>query len=172
MISIYPYCPEFTGKFKKEKIRLEMILGDSVRIEHFGSTAIPGVLGKGVIDIIIGFDSWVDIQKALPFLQMNDYIISYNKQRKDRIFLSTAGEKESSFLDIHLHLTNKDSFVFKDALLFRDYLKKNRELKKQYNQLKEQIIRTVRDDRRLYTKLKSNFIKEALIQIHREKNQD
>lgn len=162
MIPIYPYSPEFIKKFKIEKVRLEMILGKNVRIEHFGSTAIPGVLGKGVVDIIIGFDSWVDIRKAIPLLQENDYTLSYDKQRKNRIFLSTAGEKESSFLDIHLHLTNKNSSVFKDALLFRDYLKQNKELKKQYNQLKEQIIKTVKNDRRLYTKLKSNFIKEAL----------
>ncbi|MBI3109464.1 GrpB family protein [Candidatus Daviesbacteria bacterium] len=162
MIPIYPYSSEFTKKFKKEKVRLEMILGDGVRIEHFGSTAIPGVLGKGVVDIIIGFDSWVDVQKAIPLLQINGYILSYDNQRKDRIFLSTAGKKESSFLDIHLHLTNKNSSVFKDALLFRDYLKKNRELKKQYNQLKEQIVKIVKNDRKLYTKLKSNFIKKIL----------
>lgn len=162
MIPIYPYSAEYNKKFREEKAKLQGILGGKCRIEHFGSTAIPGVLGKGVIDIIIGFNSWADIQKAIPLLQINGYFLSYDKQRKDRIFLSTAGEKESSFLDIHLHLTNKNSSYLKDVLLFRDYLKKNIELKKQYNQLKEQIIKTVKNDRRLYTKLKSNFIKEIL----------
>lgn len=169
MVRIYPYSPEFTKKFKKEKARLEMILGDGVIIEHFGSTAIPGVLGKGVIDIIIGFDSWADVQKAIPLLQRNGYILSYDQQSKDRIFLSTAGEKESGFLDIHLHLTNKNSSVFEDVLLFRDYLRKNVKLKKQYNQLKEHLVKTVKNNRRLYTKLKSNFIKEVLMQARKKK---
>lgn len=162
MISIYPHSAEYNKKFREEKAKLQGILGGKCRIEHFGSTAIPGVLGKGVVDIMIGFDSWADVQKAIPPLQINGYILSYDKQRKDRIFLSTAGEEESSFLDIHLHLTNKTSAVFKNTLLFRDYLKKNKQLRGQYNELKKQIIKTVKSDRRLYTKLKSNFIKEVL----------
>lgn len=162
MITIYPYSAEYNKKFKEEKAKLQGILGGKCRIEHFGSTAIPAVLGKGVIDIMIGFDSWADVQKAIPLLQKNGYTLSDNEQGKDRIFLSTAGEKESSFLDIHLHLTNKSSPVFKNALLFRDYLKKNKELRRQYNEFKKQLIKTVKDDRRLYTKLKSNFIKKVL----------
>lgn len=165
MVSIYPYSVKFIHIFRQEKHKLKKILANiNTSIEHFGSTAIPGVFGKGVVDIIIGFDSWANVQKAIPLLQINGYILSYDKQRKDRIFLSTAGEKESSFLDIHLHLTLKNSRVFKDTLLFRDYLKKNRELTKQYNQLKEQIIGLVKNDRRLYTRLKSTFIKKVLTQ--------
>lgn len=162
MISIYPYSAEYNKKFKEEKAKLQGILGGKCRIEHFGSTAIPGVLGKGVVDVIIGFNSWVDVQKAIPLLQANGYSLSYNKQGEGRIFLSTTGEKESSFLDIHLHLTNKNSAVFKNALFFRDYLKKNKQLRRQYNELKKQIIKTVKGDRSLYTKLKSNFIKKVL----------
>lgn len=162
MIYIYPHSAEYNKKFREEKAKLQGILGGKYRIEHFGSTAIPGVLGKGVVDIMIGFDSWADVRKAIPPLQINGYILSYDKERKDQIFLSTAGEKESSFLDIHLHLTNKNSPVFKNALLFRDYLKKNKQLRRQYNELKKQIIKTVKGDRRLYTKLKSNFIEKVL----------
>lgn len=162
MIYIYPYSVEYNKKFREEKTKLQGILGGECRIEHCGSTAIPGVLGKGVVDIMIGFDSWADVQKAIPLLQINGYILSYDKERKDRIFLSTAGEKESSFLDVHLHLINKNSAVFKNALLFRDYLKKNKQLRRQYNELKKQIIKTVKGDRRLYTKLKSNFIEKVL----------
>lgn len=162
MISIYPYSAEYNKKFKKEKAKLQEILKGKCRIEHFGSTAIPAVLGKGVVDIMIGFDSWADVQKAIPLLQKNGYALSGNELGMDRIFLSTAGEKESSFLDIHLHLTNKSSPVFKNALFFRDYLKKNKQLREQYSELKKQIIKKVKDDRRLYTKLKNNFIKKAL----------
>lgn len=61
-----------------------------------------------------------------------------------------------------MHLALKNSLAFKEALIFRDYLRKNKQLQEQYSHLKEQFIKRVKNNRKLYTKLKSNFIKKVL----------
>lgn len=163
MVSIYSYSSAFARKFKKEKTRLLGILGGQVSIEHFGSTAVSGLAGKGVIDIIVGFDSREDLQQAIPILETSGYTLD-RTVRKGRVFLSSAGRRESGWGDIHLHLALKNSPVFKDALIFRDYLRTNEVLQKQYNSLKEKLVKQVKNDRQLYTKLKSSFIKKILKQ--------
>lgn len=161
MVKIYHYSIKFIQVFRKERRKLKKILGNKVSIEHFGSTAVSGLTGKGVIDIMIGFDNRKDLQQAIPLLQANGYTLD-RTVRKSRVFLSTSGEKESDLGDIHLHLALKNSLAFKEALIFRDYLRKNKQLQKRYSQLKEQLIKRVKNNRKLYTKLKSNFIKRVL----------
>lgn len=165
MIFIRAYSPKFPLIFKKEKFRLTRILGNACLVEHFGSTAIPGTAGKGIVDIMVGFDSNKQLQKAVSLLQSKGYHLSedIDKTGKDRVFLSTAGSsRESTIGDIHLHLTLKDSPTFKNALAFRESLKKNSKLREEYIKLKYQIFEKVGGKRSLYTKLKNNFIKKVL----------
>ena len=169
-MNIYKYSESFLSLFKKEKEKLKKILGNISLIEHIGSTAIPGVDGKGVIDIMLIFKDQNEIKKAVELLQVNGYFLANDKiERKNRVFMSSIGNRESDFGDIHLHLTTKDNDDYLNAILFRDFLKKHPKEKKEYIDLKYQLFNKVDGDRPKYTELKSAFIKK-IIDLAKNKN--
>ena len=167
VLAIHPYSDNFPLIFRKEQQRLREILGNDCIIEHFGSTAIPKTPGKGIIDIMVGFSNWQNLQKAIPKLSKNGYILSKKDQnkRKNRVFLSTSGEKESCLGDIHLHLTLKNHPIFRDAMVFRDYLRQNSQLRQKYGKHKGDLIKRINGQRSDYAQLKGVFIKKVLKQI-------
>lgn len=163
MLNIYKYSESFPSLFQKEKDKLKKILGDVCLIEHIGSTAIDGVDGKGVIDIMLIYEKQDDIEIIINLLQKNGYYLANDKaDRKGRTFMSSGGTKESDFGDIHLHLTIKDNETYLNAILFRDYLIKHPKEKKEYINLKYQLLESVEGDRKKYTKSKSDFIEKII----------
>ena len=170
-MNIYKYSNSFPLLFKKEKNKLKKILGDSCLIEHIGSTAIVGIDGKGIIDIMLVFSKKETIKIAVELLQKNGYFLANDKiERKGRIFMSSTGTKESDFGDIHLHLTTKDNIDYLNAILFRDYLKKHLKENKEYVDLKYQLLNNVNGNRAKYTELKSDFIKKIIDLAKKELN--
>lgn len=163
MFHIYKYNDSFPFLFQNEKNNLKKILGNICLIEHIGSTAIPGMDGKGVIDIMLIFEKQSEIKVTIKLLQKNGYFLADDKiDRKNRIFMSSTGIKESSLGDIHLHLTTKDNDAYLNAVLFRDYLIKHPKAKKEYIDLKYQLFNKVVGNRPKYTELKSDFIKKII----------
>lgn len=170
MLLIHNYSDSFVELFNTEKKKLKKILGNFCLIEHIGSTAIPKVDGKGIIDIMVVFENIKDIKSAVELLQNNGYILSDNKiERTGRIFMSTSGKKESCLGDVHLHITTKDNDSYLNAILFRDYLKKHPKRKKEYVDLKYQLFNKVNGNRTKYTELKSGFIKKIIDLAKKEK---
>lgn len=140
-------------------------LGKGCLIEHFGSTAI-GISGKGVVDIIIGFNNQTRLNEAIPILENRGYIKD-NAKREERIFMSSTGEKESGPGDFHLHLVLKQGRILAEAVAFRDYLTSHPREKKQYAKLKYQLAKKVGKNRALYTKLKGSFIEKAVRRVRK-----
>jgi GrpB-like predicted nucleotidyltransferase (UPF0157 family) len=162
-LEIHGYNPSYKKIFEAERIKLTKILGDICKIEHIGSTAVPELDGKGVIDIMIVFYKDLDIQLSIAKLEKNGYFLSKNSfDQNGRFFMASSGEVESHEGDIHLHLLDAASNDFHQAILFRDYLVKHTEAKQDYNDLKYELLGKVNGDRKLYTKLKSNFIKNII----------
>lgn len=171
MLNIYKYNDSFPILFKKEKEKLSRILGDICLIEHIGSTAIEGVDGKGVIDIMLIFRKSDDLESAIKLLQTNGYFLATDsKDRKGRIFMSSSGTKESNLGDIHLHLTTKDNDTYLNAILFRNYLRKHPKEKQEYIDLKYQLFKNVEGDRKKYTESKSGFIEKIIYLAKKESN--
>ena len=159
---VNPYKAEFKKLFGSKKKKLRKCLGLEPRIEHFGSTAVSGLAGKGVIDIMVGFQNRTRLRGAVPKLIACGYFLSEKGQamRGDRIFLSSR-KKESRVGDVHLHLVLKNSEGLKKALRFRDRLRRSASLRERYLQIKKEAARAVRGKREHYTKLKSAFIEQA-----------
>jgi len=170
VLNLYKYNESFFLLFKKEKEKLKQILGTICLIEHIGSTAIPEVDGKGIIDIMLIFKDQDKIKNAVELLQKKDYFLASDKiERKNRVFMSSAGNRESDFGDIHLHLTTKNNDDYLNAILFRDFLKKHPHEKKEYIDLKYKLFNKVDGNRLKYTELKSDFIKK-IIDLAKNKN--
>lgn len=145
MIELVNYDPEWENKFLSEKIKLKKVLGEmAVAIEHIGSTAIPGMMAKPVIDIMIGvndlrqFDQGhIDLIESLGY----QYIQSYEKQMPYRRFFLKNDENQNR--THHIHLINYPSAWWKRHILFRDYLKKQDSDAKKYENLKLKLAEAI-----------------------------
>jgi GrpB-like predicted nucleotidyltransferase (UPF0157 family) len=159
---INPYQKKFGKSFGSKKKKLRKCLGPVPRIEHFGSTAVPGLAGKGVIDVMIGFQNRTQLHAAVLKLVARGYFLSKKGQlaRGDRVFLSSR-KKESGVGDVHVHLVLRGSEGSKKALRFRNRLRRSAPLRERYLQIKKEAAKAARGKREHYTKLKSAFIEEA-----------
>jgi GrpB-like predicted nucleotidyltransferase (UPF0157 family) len=162
MLKIYKSRKDFPKTFVINQKKLRNILGVFCAIEHVGSTAVPGVDGKGIIDILIGFDNEEQIKEAVVKLMDNGYFSGRSiSSRTNRIFMASS-EDDTTLGDIHLHLVMKDSKDFSDFIKVRDFLRQNPEEAKKYSELKYKIAKETGYDREEYKKKKSKFIEAIL----------
>lgn len=159
IVAANPAWPEL---FEQEKLRLLATLNSRfVAIEHFGSTAIPGLAAKPVIDILGGVGSMEEADSLLVPLCALGYETSaaFNATLPDRRFLRRcAGEIRTH----HLHLVVFNGEQWQRRLRFRDCLRANLDLAQQYETLKYELANRFRADREAYTKAKYEFIAKAL----------
>jgi GrpB-like predicted nucleotidyltransferase (UPF0157 family) len=161
--------------FEKEKEEILSAIGAEkiLRIEHFGSTAIPKIKSKPHIDMLIEipkellFDlGLISKFKALGYsyfkVPERDHIPAYMSFAKGYRF---DGKKEQIF---HIHMCPKDNIMW-EQLLFRDYLNEHEDRAKEYEKLKHELASKFRNDRDGYVLSKNNFIKETLKLIKDQK---
>lgn len=162
MLKIYKSRKSFDGLFIVEQNKLRSMLGDVCLIEHIGSTAIPGVDGKGIIDILIGFENELQISEAVEVLLKNGYFSARkNLGRDDRVFMSST-EEDTTLRDVHLHIVLKNSTDFNNFIKVRDFLRQNPEEAKKYSELKYKIAKKTGYSREEYKKQKSKFIESII----------
>ena len=167
-----PYDSLFTIVFDKEKKRILKQVSNAI-IEHIGSTSIPGLDGKGYIDIIVSTPK-KDLNKVKKILE-NKLGYEYKKDisvKKERFFFQRIASSEYSKKTFyHLHLTYLNSNNFKLAISFRDFLIKNPEYIKRYSELKKtaskaaQKAKDKKEARTIYKKIKDPLIKEIINKI-------
>ena len=152
-----PYNPKFKDLFNKEKSKLKKILPNNTKIEHVGSTAVPGLGGKGIIDIVIKTPR----EKRDQFMKKIDGL-GYKSNlehpgNNKRIFFQKiiryAGKERLAH--IHLVLNNEfwDSFI-----VSRDYLRKHDKELKEYAKIKKKAVRHAKGEGKKYRKYKDKFL--------------
>lgn len=165
-----PYNPIFPKLFIKEKQRLRKVLGNSAIIEHIGSTAVPGLGGKGVIDILIATNKnkWKDVSKKLEKLGY-EYKKKDKIQEKERLFfMAYLPDKQLDTRIYHIHLTYQGSQKSKYDIGFRDYLKSHPKEREEYSQIKKRAsdeawkFKTKDEMRDTYAKIKDDFINRIM----------
>jgi GrpB-like predicted nucleotidyltransferase (UPF0157 family) len=155
-IEIVEYEPSWPAFYIAECERLEQLL-PGVRIHHIGSTAVPGLAAKPVIDMIALVDD-LDANVAAA-VQRAGYQLDarFNANLAHRRFLCYP---RTTYRTHHLHLV--DYRRDRDRCLrFRDNLRANPKLAADYAALKRALAARFREDREGYTKAKSMFIKDA-----------
>ncbi len=166
-VHLEPYDSEWPKLFEKEAERLFQELGNDVlRIEHFGSTAVPGLSAKPVIDILIGVRSLSDAKKLIPILEGMGYSYWRDDLRKDGYFL-VKGLPPNGPRTHHIHMTEIGSARW-ERLLFRDYLRHHTEEMMRYETLKRGLATTHSTDREAYTNAKSDYILSVMERARRE----
>ncbi len=143
-------------------------IGGYVRIiEHIGSTAVPGLAAKPVIDILVGVHCLEDASAFLPPLTSlgYTYVPQHEETFPERRYLHRIVSGRHTH---HLHIVEPASEFFRVQLLFRDYLRSHPDAVVQYAELKYRLAERYRNDREAYTDAKSGFIREILQQAELE----
>lgn len=151
--------------FQAEKAKLEKVLADfDIRIEHVGSTAVPGTVGKGIIDMLLICKSEEDQLKIKEVLIAAGYRQGeLNKVPDGRLFFcNTAAQTHAG--DVHLHLVIKGSNNL-ESLAFRNYLLDHPEEVEKYNQEKIRLAKESNNTRNVYGKQKAPFIQAMMKKI-------
>lgn len=164
-LKIIPYNQKFPKVFEKIKNKIYIAAGNN-DIHHIGSTAVSGLGGKGIIDIMIGIKNWKKAESITKKLKNIGFKHIHPKE-KGSIFLSK--HKEATPDNIHLHIVKKDSKQYKELLAFRDYLRKNKREIKRFFKLKLEWLREANGDRVKYNKLKEKYVKEILNKVNLNK---
>ncbi len=133
--------------------------------EHVGSTAIPDLGGKGIIDIAIAVNK-KEMDLVLKKLQKLGYAFSPTGSTLDRLFFSMdLPDKEEGIRRYHIHLTYPESKDWKGMIGFRDYLKNHPEEAQKYAEVKKRAANVVNEDGAKYRKMKEPTFKKILTKI-------
>jgi len=159
-IVIEPYDPRWPSTFETERDALEPVLAPWLvgPIEHIGSTAVPGLPAKPIIDIMAAVRDLASSEPAIEALRALSYC--YFDYQADRMhWLCKPSDLERTH---HLHLVPYGSSLWRDRLAFRDRLRRDEPLRAAYRDLKLELARAFRDDREAYTEAKTAFVVAAL----------
>lgn len=130
-------------------------------IEHIGSTSVPGLAAKPVIDILVGAASLADIESRIPALIAAGF--TYRPEHEDelptrRYFTKTP----PGSLRVHLHAVERGGHLWRDHLAFRDALRSDGDLRDRYQALKLELAQRFAHDKAAYTEAKGPFIRDAI----------
>jgi GrpB-like predicted nucleotidyltransferase (UPF0157 family) len=161
-ILLRPHDPAWAVKFESErKELLSQFQNQFLAIEHIGSTAIPGISAKPIIDILGGVESMEVADKLIPRLLNRGWDTSaeFNRTIGDRRFLLKWPEGVRTH---HLHLVIFKGPYWHPSIVFRDRLKVDLQLRAEYESLKEELALQFPNDREAYTKAKECFIRKVV----------
>lgn len=155
-VKLVKHDPKWKQSFYREAKKIRNVFGkDALDIQHVGSTAIPGISAKPIIDIAMIVSSLQKARKYIIALKK----LGYKKKREnriDRLFFTKGPERRRTH---YLHVGEKSSGYVENMILFRDYLRKNKKAAREYAELKEKLARQHPDNRYVYTAKKEKFIK-------------
>ena len=168
-VEIVDYDPRWPILFDEEAERLRATLDPSliVGLEHFGSTAIPGLSAKPIIDILIAVRSLAGAQaNFVEPLRNLDYVYWAENPRKDRLFFVKGMPPFGSRRSHHVHVTEPHGEMWQ-RLAFRDYLRAHPEEAAIYEQLKRRLATEHKRDREAYTDAKSAYVESVMRKVIR-----
>ena len=155
-IELLEYDPGWPARFSAWRARIETRLGP-VRVEHVGSTAVPGLVAKPSIDVQVSVPSTADEDGYLPGLVALGLQLR-SRDEMHRYFRPFPDKPR----DVHVHVCAVGSSWERDHVLFRDYLRAHPEVRDEYAEVKRTAARAWADDRLGYTDAKSEFILDAM----------
>ena len=158
---IVEYNPEWPILFEEEKRRVLSIMGHMIlAIEHVGSTAVPNLGAKPIIDMMAGVRRPADADQCIPLLQKIGYTsFTPEPENPDHYYCCGKGLHSVGY---HLHLVRFKSPEWQKHLLFRDYLRGHQEIAQQYYELKKELAAKYHSKRGSYTKAKTSFIESVI----------
>ena len=161
IVKLVPHDPNWKAIFEETRVRLWEVLGELVLdIQHVGSSSIPGLPAKPIMDIGIAVQDQSVMFAIIRKLVSMGYI--YRGDGGDEGGHLFVKEIEYEVRSEHLHVVEIDNFQWRNYLHFRDTLTANPELKEEYAQLKLALAKQYPNDREAYLEGKEAFIQRVL----------
>lgn len=158
-VKVEKYNPIWKEMFNEEKENLEKIFkGVAIQIEHIGSTAVEGLSSKPIIDIAVAVKKLTDFEKVKNYFEKEPYSIKEDSVDDEILVRKGSVENRTHFI----HVMEVDSKRYQDTIIFRNYLRENKEVLKQYEDLKNNLAKKYTEDRKMYTASKNEFIQKII----------
>ncbi len=165
LIFLSKYDAGWPEMFTQEKSILAKAIGEKIlSIHHIGSTAVQGLGGKPIIDIMVAVNKLEDGLDLICALGELNYCYESNDSTEKRLFFRKGMPRTH-----HLHIVEKDSFAFHKHLLFRDYLRTHSNIAAEYFTIKQKMAEKYHDSRTKYVEGKRPFIDKIVVQAMEEK---
>ena len=171
-VELVPYDPRWLAAFHAEADLLSRALREpSFTIEHVGSTAVPGLGAKPVVDLMLGGPTLAAIDARRPAIeglgyQYRPHLATVIPDR--RFFVKCVSDRRA----FHLHAVHAGSAFWVEHLAFRDRLRSDPRLAAAYHGVKADLAQRFRHDREAYTSGKSAFISKVLGSVERRPSDD
>lgn len=158
-VLVVAYDPSWEIAFDTEKDRiLEAWAHDSsIVVEHVGSTAVPGLCAKPILDIMIGVPSDKDGVRLVPYLEELGYFYKGENGIPGRHYFTLGSPRTH-----HIHMVETKGPIWNKHLLFRNHLRNHPEDRDQYAALKQSLSKAFPTDRLRYTNSKNELIQSIL----------
>jgi GrpB-like predicted nucleotidyltransferase (UPF0157 family) len=167
-IVIVAYDPAWPALFEQERARLAAILGTLVvTIEHVGSTAVPGLAAKPIIDLMVGVRSLAEARpRCIEPLEEAGYayLPEYQSWLPDELFF-----RKGVPWTHHVHVMEPSNPGWRRRLLFRDHLRAHPDSADAYATLKRDLATAFKDDIAAYRTAKDEFVAQTMAKAHEER---
>ena len=167
-IIVVDYDPQWPILFEKEKEAIVTALRDRfLMVEHMGSTAVPGLAAKPIIDIAIGVQSLADAPALIPCIEELGYFYEPAMEEliPERRFFWKGTPTVHTY---HIHLAEPDDPAVLKPLQFRDYLRKHPNAVEEYGILKKELAKRCVQDLDAYVAGKTMFVENIMLHIQQE----
>lgn len=165
IVRVVPYQPAWAALFVAEAARLRAALGERVlAIEHVGSTSVPGLAAKPILDLAASVPSLAGAIDLVPDLQRLGYEHKADPELPERLYFVKGTPEHRTH---HLSLAEPGSRFWRQHLLFRDVLRANPALAAEYARLKHDLAARHSTDRLAYGAGKKAFIDSVIEQAEK-----
>ena len=157
-IKIVDYDPDWPKKFETHARIIADALGSSaLRVEHIGSTSVPGLAAKPVIDILVVVTDSADESAYLPRLEAAGYVLRVREPDWNEHRMCRTPEK-----DVHIHIYSAGCPEIVRNLAFRDRLRRNTDDRRRYERTKRELAAREWSDMNAYAEAKTEVIESII----------
>ena len=161
VVKIVGHRTEWAILYNTESEKLKYCIGDiAVDIQQVGSTAVPGLISKPIIDIAIAVHSRESIAAVVKRLTDVGYIDRGDQGASGGYLM--VKESEPNVRIFHIHIVEKADTQWRNYIIFRDCLRRDAETREEYARLKKTLAEKFPTDREAYTSGKEQFIRTVL----------
>ena len=160
-IRLVDYDPQWPILYEEGKVSILGVIGDFILdIQHIGSTAVPGLGAKPIIDIMVAVRQLALVEKCVEPLQTIGYehLGEYGIPGR-HYFRKPPGHPRSTH---HIHMVERESDFWERHILFRDFLRTHPKEAQRYYQVKRELAANFASDRDAYTEAKKSFIESVV----------
>lgn len=163
-VELHPYDSNWLQKAQGEIVLIQRHVPEGLvqDIQHIGSTAIPSISAKPLIDILIGVRSIKEGHLMVPYLKDLGYLFWEDNPNCDRMLFIKGMPPYGPKRTHQIHGAVYQGPIWEEKLLFRDFLRKNPKKAMDYEKLKKELVLFYAYDREAYTRLKGDFVRNCL----------